>query len=51
MIKMKKSLKDGKAPKEPAQTTESILVNYISNQTNIGLKQSELARYITNIIN
>ena len=53
MIKMKKSLKDGKTPKEPAQTTESILVNYISNQTNITaeLKQSELARYITNIIN
>lgn len=51
MIKMKKSLKSGKAPKEPAQTTESILANYISNQTNIGLKQYELVRYITKIIN
>lgn len=53
MIKMKKSLKDGKTPKEPAQTTESILVNYISNQTNITaeLKQSELVKYIANILN
>ena len=51
MIKMKKSLKDGKTPKEPVQTTESILANYISNQTNIGLKQSELVRYIAKIIN
>lgn len=53
MVKMKKSLKSGKAPKEPVQTTESILTNNISNQTNITakLKQSELARYIANIIN
>lgn len=53
MIKMKKSLKSGKAPKEPAQTTESILTNYISNQTNITieLKQSELVRYVAKIIN